>query len=234
MYGYYYGYNDSSYWLFMILSVIVSMYAHFKVQHAFSKYSKVSCKQGLTGAEAARRVLEYNNVEGISVERTRGYFTDYFDSRSRKICLSEQVYSASTVAAVSVAAHESGHAVQNDQEYFPLKLRHMLVPISQIGSNLAMPLVILGLMIPRWGFAINLGILFFSLAVIFQIVTLPVEFNASRRALKSIEETGILCDEEKEAAKKVLTAAALTYVAATFAALVSLLRLILISKNRKN
>jgi len=220
MYGYYYGYNNSSYWLFMILSVIVSMYAHFKVQHAFSKYSKVRCKRGMTGAEAARQVLEYNNVEGISVERTRGYFTDYFDSRSRKICLSEQVYSASTIAAVSVAAHESGHAVQNDQEYFPLKLRHMLVPVTQIGS--------------RWVFAINLGILFFSLAVIFQLVTLPVEFNASRRALKSIEETGILCDEEKEAAKKVLAAAALTYVAATFAALVSLLRLILISKSRKN
>ena len=230
MYSYYY--YDASYWICMLLTLIVSTYAHFKVQHAFNKYSKVNCK--LSGLEAAHRVLSYNNVEGVSVEPTRGYFTDYFDPRSKKICLSEEVYSSRTVAAVSVAAHESGHAAQYDQDYFPLKLRHMLVPITQFGSNISMPLIILGLIIPSWSFAIKLGIIFFSIAVIFQIVTLPVEFNASKRALKAIKETGILNSNEIEGAKKVLTAAALTYIAATFTALVSLLRLIWISRDRRN
>lgn len=232
MYRYYY--YDSGYLIFMLISLVVSMYSHFKVQHAFSKYSKVRCSRGISGAEAARRVLSYNGVEGISIERTRGYFTDYFDSRTSRICLSDQVHDPATIAAVSVAAHESGHATQYSQNYFPLRLRHALVPVTQIGSNLAMPLIFLGLLIPSWGFAVNLGIMFFSFAVIFQVVTLPVEFDASRRALKSIKETSILNEEEIHGAKKVLKAAALTYVASTFTALLSLFRLILMSRNRRN
>lgn len=228
MYNYYY--YDTGYWICMILTFAVSTYAHFKVRHAFKKYSKVRAR--MSGLEAAHRVLDYNGVQGIRVVPTAGYFTDYFDSSSGKICLSEEVYDKHTVAAVSVAAHESGHATQNDKNYLPLKLRHMLVPITQFGSNVAMPLIILGIMIPSWSFAIKLGIIFFSIAVVFQVVTLPVEFDASRRALKTIQETGILDESDIKGAKEVLTAAAFTYVAATFSALVSLMRLILMSRAR--
>ena len=231
MYGYYY---DSGYLIFMILSLIVSTYAHFKVQHAFNKYSNIRCSKGISGAEAARGVLDFNGVTGISIERTNGYFTDYFDSRSKKICLSDNVYSAATIASVSVAAHESGHATQYSKNYFPLKLRHLLVPITQFGSNLAMPFIILGLMVPTWGFFVNIGIVLFSFAVIFQLVTLPVEFDASRRALETIKATNMLESSEIEGAKVVLKVAAFTYIAATFTALLSLLRLIWISRNRRN
>ena len=134
MYGYYY---DGSYLIFMLIALIVSGYAHLKVRHAFNKYSKVACKSGLSGAEAAGKVLNYNGVEGISVEKTRGYFTDYFDSRNSKICLSDNVYDSRTIAAVSVASHEAGHATQNDRGYTPLKIRHFLVPISQFGSSMS-------------------------------------------------------------------------------------------------
>lgn len=231
MYGYYT--YDSGSLIFMILSLIVSMYSHFKVQHAFNKYSKIRCSKGISGEKAARIVLEHNRANGVSIERTRGYFTDFFDSRSNRICLSDNVYDASTIASVSVAAHESGHAVQHSKNYFPLRLRHALVPVTQIGSNLSMPLIFLGLLVPSWSFAINLGILLFSFAVIFQLVTLPVEFDASNRALKTIKSTAMLNDEEIEGAKEVLKAAALTYVASTFAALLSLFRLILMSRNRR-
>ena len=231
MYGYYY---DGISYVFMILSLIVSTYAHFKVQHAFNKYSKIRCSKGLSGAEAARKVLDFNGVSGVNIERTRGYFTDYFDSRSERICLSDNVYDATTIASVSVAAHESGHATQYSKNYFPLKLRHLLVPVTQIGSNLSMPFIILGLMVPSWGYFVNIGIILFSFAVIFQVVTLPVEFDASRRALETIKATNMLDSSEIEGAKAVLKAAAFTYVAATFTALLSLLRLIWMSRNRKN
>lgn len=231
MYSYYD--FDNGYWMLMVLSIIVSLYAHFKVKNAFNKYSRIQSAKKINGVQTANIILNHNDVRGISVEQTRGYFTDYFDSTNSKICLSDNVYSKPTVAAVSVAAHECGHAVQNATNYFPLRLRHMLVPITQIGSNLAMPFIILGTMVPNWSFAINLGILMFSIAVIFQVVTLPVEFDASRRALKSIQETGILTDDEIDGAKVVLKAAAFTYVSATFSALISLLRLLLIYKNRR-
>lgn len=226
-----YYYYDTSYIVVMLISLIVSGYAHFKVQHAFNKYSKVPCSTGLSGEQAARRVLGYNKVQGISIERTRGHFTDYFDSRSSKICLSEDVYDKSTIASVSVAAHESGHATQNDQNYFPLRLRHALVPICQFGSNAAFPLVILG-MIVNFSFLIALGVVLFFLAVFFQLVTLPVEFDASRRALETIKADHLLNDDEVVGAKKVLTAAALTYVAAAFIAVINLVRIILIFSKR--
>lgn len=231
MYGYYS--YDSNYLIFMIISLIVSMYSHFKVQNAFNKYSKIRCFKGINGAESANIVLNHNGINNVRIERTRGYFTDFFDPGSNRICLSDKVYSEATIASVSVAAHESGHAIQHSVNYFPLRLRHALVPVTQIGSNLSMPLIFLGLLIPSWGFAVNLGIILFSFAVLFQIVTLPVEFNASARALQTIKDTSILNDEEMHGAKKVLKAAALTYVASTFTALLSLFRLILMSQNRR-
>ncbi len=230
-YGYYY---DGSYFLYMIISLAVSLYAHFKVKHAFNKYSEIKCANGVTGEASADAVLNYNNVEGVSIGRIPGYFTDHYDSTSNSISLSDNVYSKATIASVSVAAHEAGHATQNSQGYFPLKIRQFLVPVSQFGSNLAMPLVFIGLLLPvKYNFVVNLGIIFFALAVLFQLITLPVEFDASRRALASLKGSGILKDEELNGAKKVLTAAALTYVAATFTALLSLLRLILISRRRQ-
>lgn len=232
MYGYYY---DSTYLPYIIISLAISMYAHFKVHHAFNKYSKIRCSKGITGSESAEMVLNYNKVSGVSVTRTKGYFTDFFDSRSSSISLSDDVYSKATIASVSVAAHESGHAVQNARGYFPLKIRQFLVPVTQIGSNLAIPLVFIGLMLPvQYSFVVNLGIIFFALAVLFQIVTLPVEFNASNLALKSLKESNMLDEEEIKGAKSVLKAAALTYVAATFTALLSLLRLIFIARRRND
>lgn len=232
MFGYYY---DSTYLPYIIISLVISMYAHFKVKHAFNKYSKIKCSKGLSGRQSAETVLDYNKVSGVSVTRTNGYFTDFFDSRSNSISLSDDVYSKATVASVSVAAHESGHAVQNSHGYFPLKVRQFLVPITQFGSNLAMPLVFIGLLMPvQYSFIVNLGIILFALAVFFQIVTLPVEFNASKIALESLKGADMLSEEELEGAKNVLRAAALTYVAATFTALLSLLRLIFLARRRND
>jgi Zn-dependent membrane protease YugP len=230
-----FGYYDATYLPYIIISLAVSMYAHFKVKHAFNKYSKIGCSTGLTGYQSAETVLDYNNVSGVSVTRTNGYFTDFFDSRSNSISLSDNVYSRQTIASVSVAAHESGHAVQNARGYFPLKIRQFLAPATQIGSSLAFPLVFIGLLLPvQYSFVVNFGIILFALAVFFQVVTLPVEFNASRIALETIKSTNILNSDEQEGAKSVLKAAALTYVAATFTALLSLLRLIFIASRRND
>lgn len=234
MYGYYYGY-DSSYFLYMIISLAVAMYANFKVKNAFNKYSKIMCKSGITGVQSAQKVMEYGGAAGVSVEKAHGYFTDFFDSRSMSISLSDNVYDKSTIASVSVAAHEAGHAIQNAKEYFPLKIRQFLIPVTRIGSNLAMPLIFIGLLLPvRYSFMVNLGIILYACAVLFQVITLPVEFDASRRALKAIKETNMLDESELEGAQKVLKAAAFTYVAATFTALLSLLRLVLIAGRRRD
>lgn len=229
-YGYYY---DGNYLFWMLIAFLVSLYAQIKVKHAFSKYSKIKSSSGLSGRESAEMVLNYGGVNAVTIGGISGYFTDHYDSRSNHIALSEDVLNKTSVAAVGVAAHEAGHATQNFCGYAPLKIRQFLVPISQFGSNLAMPLVFIGLLLPvRYNFLVNLGIIFFSLAVLFQVVTLPVEFDASRRALKALKSSGKLNEEEIEGVKKVLSAAALTYVAATFTALISLLRLILISRRR--
>lgn len=232
MYGFYY--YDYSYLIYMVITLGISMYAHFKVQSTFNKYSKVKSVRGMTGAQAADSVLKFNNVRGIEISRVGGSLTDHFDPRSKSIFLSDSVYNSSSVSAIGVAAHEAGHAVQHDKGYTPIKIRQMLVPISQFGSSIAMPLVFIGLILPvQYNFIVNLGIIMFSLAVLFQIVTLPVEVNASRRALASLENSGILYDEELDDAKKVLKAAALTYVAAMFTSILSLLRLVFISQRRR-
>ena len=226
-------YYDGSYFLYMIITVAITMYAQIKVQTTFSKYSKIKSTSGLTGEQAARKVLLRDNIGDVSISHIAGNLNDHFDPRKNAILLSDNVYGSSSISAIGVAAHEAGHAVQNATGYFPIKIRQFLVPISQFGSSMAMPLVFIGLLLPvRYRFIVNLGIMMFALAVLFQVITLPVEINASRRAIIALEESGILYGEEKEGAKKVLSAAALTYIAATFTALLSLLRLILISRRR--
>ncbi len=232
MYGFYY--FDYSYFLFMVPALIISLYAQFKVSSTFSKYSKVRNSRGLTGADAATRVLAQNGVTGVEVEHVSGNLTDHFDPRTNVIRLSDSVYSSTSVAAVGVAAHEAGHAVQHANGYAPMNIRKALVPVTNIGSTLSMPLIFIGLLLPvQYDFVVNLGIALFSLAVLFQVITLPVEFDASRRAIATLEQGGALCGEELTGAKKVLTAAAMTYLAATFTAVMSLLRLLLIVAGRR-
>ena len=231
-YSYHY---DASYLIWMFIAFIVSLYAQIKVKHAFSKYSKIGSSCGMTGRESAETVLEAGGVKGVTIGSINGSFTDHYDSRTNHISLSGDVLDKASVAAVGVAAHEAGHATQHFYGFAPLKIRQFLVPISQFGSNLAMPLVFIGLLLPvKYNFIVNLGIIFFALAVLFQVITLPVEFDASRRALKVLSASGKFQEEELEGVRKVLSAAALTYVAATFTALVSLLRLILISRRRND
>lgn len=232
MYGLYY--FDYSYFLFMLPALIISIYAQFKVNSTFSKYSKVKNARGLTGAEAAHKVLAQNGVTNVVVEHISGNLNDHFDPKTNIIRLSDSVYSSNSVAAVGVAAHEAGHAVQYANDYAPMKFRKILVPITNIGSTLSMPLIFIGLLLPiQYDFVVNIGIALFSLAVLFQLVTLPVEFDASRRAIATLAQSGALYDEELDGAKKVLKAAAMTYLAATFSAVISLIRLLLIAGNRR-
>ncbi len=220
---------DYTYFVYMLPAIIISMIAQFKVNSAFRKYSEISTVRGVTGRESAAQVLRYGEVTGVEIQPTSGRLTDHFDPRSGVIRLSQPVYDVNSIAAVGVAAHEAGHAIQHARGYFPIKLRSALVPITNIGSNLSIPLILVGLMLPvEYDFVVTIGILLYSLMVVFQLVTLPVEFNASSRALKALSEAGILEGEELRGAKKVLSAAAMTYLAATFTALMSLLRLLVI------
>jgi Zn-dependent membrane protease YugP len=191
----------------------------------------------LTGAEAAQRVLSANGVRNVRIERVAGNLTDHFDPKSNVIRLSEGVYGSTSTAAIGVACHEAGHAVQYAQNYGPIKLRAAVIPATNIGSRLAMPLILIGLLLAAFGSIsytlIYLGIGCFSLSLVFQLITLPVEFNASRRAMEAIESSGLLTSEEQKGARKTLTAAALTYVAATALALAQLLRLIAIFGGRR-
>ena len=232
MYGFYY--FDYSYFLFMLPALILSLYAQIKVNSTFAKYSKIKNSNGLTGSEAAYKVLTQNGVTNVAVEHISGNLSDHFDPQTNIIRLSDSVYPSNSVAAVGVAAHEAGHAVQYANNYAPMKFRRVLVPITNIGSTLSIPLIFIGLLLPiQYDFIVNIGIALFSFAVLFQLVTLPVEFDASRRAIATLEQSGTLYDEELIGAKKVLSAAAMTYLAATFSAVMSLFRLILIAGNRR-
>ena len=201
------------------------------VNSTFKKYSQVASRAGLTGAEAARRVLMANGVMNVKIERVSGNLTDHFDPKTNTIRLSESVYDANTVAAVGVAAHEAGHAVQYAVGYAPIKLRMAIIPVTQIGSNIAMPLVLIGLLLSAPSLAM-LGVIAFGFSTLFQLITLPVEFNASSRAIRTLETTGA-GEEELRGAKKVLRAAAMTYVAALATSLLSLLRLIVIANGSR-
>lgn len=230
----YFLYYDFTYFLFMIPCLILSIYCSAKVNSTFSKYSKVSNKRGITGAQAAHQVLSANGVTGVRIEQVSGHLSDHFDPRTNTIRLSESVYNSTSVAAVGVAAHEAGHAVQHAQGYMPNKIRSAIVPIANIGSKLSWILILIGFLLPvQYNFVVTLGIIFFSLSVLFTLVTLPVEFNASNRALSTIQSTNLLYDDEYTGAKKTLSAAAMTYVAAAATAVAQLLRLVLLANRRR-
>ena len=222
---YFYG-IDAWYIILVLPAVIFSLIASAAVKMTFAKYSKVKSKRGITGADAARAVLLANGVNGVDIERVSGDLTDHFDPKTNTIRLSDSVYASNSVAAVGVAAHEAGHAVQYARGYAPMKVRAAIIPATNIGSTLAMPLIILGIALSAPALA-YVGIAAFGLSAVFQLVTLPVEFNASRRAVKAIN--GFAADtSEVSGAKRVLFAAAMTYVAALAVSVASLLRLILI------
>ena len=221
-------YFDPVYFIFVGPALLLSMYASFKVKSAFKKYSKVATSSGLTGAQAAGNMLRAEGVHNVEIEATKGFLSDHYDPRSKTLRLSPDVYSGRSVASVGVAAHEAGHALQDAGGYAPLKLRSMIVPAASLGSKLAWPLLIIGGIIMYTGSVfglvmVKIGIIFFSVAVAFQLVTLPVEFNASNRALKALSSSGMLMEEEVSGARKVLNAAALTYVAAAATAVLQLL-----------
>lgn len=231
---FFYGSFDSSYLIYMILSCAISFYAQCKVNNAFKKYSNVFCKKGISGQECAEEMLKYNNINDVSIRQTGGEYSDYFDPRTNEVHLSEPVYSRNTITAVSVAAHECGHATQHHKDYWPIKIRSLLVPVCSLASNLSMPLVLIGMLWPtEHDILLNLGIMLFSFSVLFHLVTLPVEFDASKRALESLKSTNTLSEEEIAGAKEVLSAAAFTYVAAMFDSLLFLLRLVFISSSRR-
>ena len=225
-------YLDSTY-LIVLPAMLIAMWAQFNVKSTFEKYSRVPSDRGITGYDAARRILDMNGLSHIQVVSTPGSLTDHYDPKANVIRLSESVHSARTAAAVGVAAHEAGHAVQHATGYFPIKIRQAVIPVANLGSNLAMPLFFIGLLLSLPALC-TAGILFFCGAVFFQLVTLPVEFNASNRALAVIRDSGMQGDEGCKVTKKVLTAAALTYVAALFVSLANLLRLIAIANRRRD
>ena len=234
-YYYYYGF-DMTYLILVLPFVILSLWASSNVNSTFRKYSQQMSRRHISGAQAAQRVLTANGVTGVRIERVRGNLTDHFDPRTNVIRLSDSVYDSTSTAAIGVACHEAGHAVQYAQHYAPIKLRAAIIPVTNIGSKLAMPLILLGVLFSAFGYMsyslVYLGIACFGLSLLFQLVTLPVEFNASRRAMEAIQSAGILTDEEQKGARKTLTAAAMTYVAATALALMQLLRLIMLFGGR--
>lgn len=217
----------------VLLAAIWSMVASARVNSTFKKFSKIRNMKGMTGADCAMAVLREGGVHDVRVERVSGNLTDHFDPRGKVIRLSDAVYSSTSVAALGVAAHEAGHAVQYNVGYLPMKIRGAIIPATQLGSNLALPLVLLGIIMSFPGLA-YFGVALFGLSALFQLVTLPVEFNASRRALRALEDSAILVGEEIDGAKKVLSAAAMTYVAALAVALANLLRLfMLVNRNQR-
>ena len=223
--------SDIYYILILIPIMIFATVAQIKVKTAFNRYSKQVSQRSLTGMQAAEEVLRLNGVTGVQIEYVSGNLTDHYDPRTNTIRLSDGVYSSSSIAAVGVAAHEAGHAVQYAKNYAPVRFRTAIIPLTRLGSNLSWPLLVLGLIFDIFSLFI-LGIIFFSLCTFFQLVTLPVEFNASHRALDALAKGGILTSDELKGAKKVLTAAALTYIAALAVSLVQLLRYVLIAASR--
>ena len=231
---FYMGY-DSTY-ILVLIGVAICLLASSRVNSVFRRYSTVRSRSGLTGREAAERILRANGIYDVTVRHIPGNLTDHYDPRNKTLGLSDSTYGSTSVAAIGVAAHECGHAAQHATGYAPLKFRGALVPVANFGSTLAWPLILIGLFIGSNTAVlfINLGILLFSAAVLFQLVTLPVEFNASGRAVKVLEKTGMLYPEEIRQTKAVLGAAALTYVASAASAILQLIRLLLITGRRRN
>lgn len=233
-----YMYFDWTYVVLVLPCILLSLIASSSVNSTFKKYSQQFSRRGITGAEAAQRVLRANGVMGVQITRVAGNLTDHYDPKANVIRLSDEVYGSTSTAAIGVACHEAGHAVQYAQSYGPIKLRAAIIPVTNLGSKLAMPLILVGLLLSAFenlsfGF-VYLGIACFGLSLVFQLITLPVEFNASRRALRAIEDGELLTTEEQKGARKTLTAAAMTYLAATAVALAQLLRLIMLFGRRRN
>ena len=235
LYGYYgyYGYYFDPTYLLIIISMIISLIAQFMVKSAFSRYSRIQSVKGMTGAMAARQILMSNGINDVRINRISGSLTDHYNPSDKTLNLSEDVYDSDSIAAVGVAAHECGHAIQHARDYAPLSFRSALVPVANLGSKLSWVFIVLGLIFSFNQILINVGIIMFSAAVLFQLVTLPVEFNASARALEQLQSNGILYGDENAKARKVLTAAALTYVAAAATAILQLLRLIILFGGRR-
>ena len=234
-YSYYYWGFDPTY-LLVLIGAVICMIASAKVKTTFNKYAQYRSMSGMTGAQAAERILHAAGIYDVTVQHISGNLTDHYNPGKKTLGLSDSVYNSTSVAAIGVAAHECGHAIQHQQGYFPLNLRTAIVPVANIGSMLSWPLILIGLLFSRntGSWLIQIGILCFSFAVLFQLVTLPVEFNASSRALAMLGKQGILSESELPYTKKVLGAAALTYVAGAAASLLQLLRLVLLFGGRRN
>lgn len=226
----YWGY-DSTY-LLLIIGMLITAAATARLNSVYGKYRKVRSASGMTGAEAAQRILRAAGISDVSIGMVNGSLSDHYDPISKRVNLSREIYEGTSLASVGVAAHECGHAIQHATNYLPLNFRSMIVPIANIGSSLSWPLFLVGLIFSI-GPLLTVGILLFAMAVLFQLVTLPVEFNASKRALYMLGSTGILGEQEKKGAKAVLQAAALTYVAALMASILQLLRLVAFSRRRR-
>ena len=225
-------YFDYYYLVLVVPTLILSMIAQIMVKSTFSKYSHIQCSRNITGHDAAQILMSDNSISDVAIEPVQGSLTDHYDPRSKKLRLSEPVYGQPSIAAVGVAAHETGHAIQHALGYGPLVLRSTLVPVANIGSRFG-PIMAIGGLVLSMPMLINIGIILFGAAVLFYVITLPVEFNASARALAILRDGNVLSQEELNGVKKVLTAAALTYVASALTAIMSLLRLVLLSRNRR-
>lgn len=231
-YNYWYG-IDYTYLIFVVPALIISLWAQMRVTTAFSKYEKIISRSCLSGADIAYKILTLNNITDVKIERVRGRLTDHYDPSSKILRLSDSVFSSQSIAAVCVAAHECGHAIQHAKGYTPLTVRTKIYPLVSISSSISIPLIIIGLIV-NTPYLITAGIIFFSAVVLFQLITLPVEFNASKRAMTILAENQLLVNDELTGAKKVLSAAALTYVASALTSLMQLIRLIVIANNRRD
>ena len=226
-------YYDIYYFILVLPAILIATWAQYQVKHSFSKYSKVPSQKRITGAYAAQQILNFYGISDVSIQPISGSLTDNYNPKSKVISLSENVYNSTSIAAIGVACHEAGHAAQHAESYTPIKVRNSLVPVTRFGSVIGLPLAFLGLIIDT-PFLIYFGLALYAAVFLFQLVTLPVEFNASKRAIKVIDETGLLMDEEIGGARKVLTAAALTYVASMIVALANLIRILIRFSRRRD
>lgn len=228
MLGGYYGFGFDPTMILLLIGTMLSLAASSRVNSTFSRYSKVRSTTGMTGAEAARRLLQSQGIYDVSVQSVTGSLTDHYDPRTKTVNLSESVYGSASVAAIGVASHECGHAIQDNRGYVPLRMRAAFVPVANFGSKLSWPLILLGLILGGSNMLTQIGIWMFLMVVLFQLITLPVEFNASSRAVQLVDQLGILSGQEVQQTRSVLGAAALTYVAAAAASVLQLLRLIIL------
>lgn len=232
--GYYYYYGFDPLYFLILISVVIAMVAQYKVKSTYSKYSRVRSDLGLTGAQAAQKILNMNGIYDVSIQHIAGDLTDNYNPRNKVLSLSDAVYNSTSIAAIGVAAHECGHAIQHDVGYAPLLIRNTIAPVVNIASSLSWIFIAAGLFFGMSPTLIDVGIIMFSLAVLFELITLPVEFNASGRALAILSDSGMLYPDETAGAKKVLSAAAMTYVASALTAVLQLLRLIMLFGRRSD